>query len=212
MKNILKHVFSTMVCIVAASSHSVKAEDGLSHLFTAENLSLDDNFHSGRFEPSVGAGVLFSPMITGKGRPTENYALGDAQVGYMVTDLWGEGFLRGNFELAVEAFGAGIFSGTGNYVAGGTLWFRYNFVPHDWRVLPYAQVGGGLTSMDIDHRYDGMNFNFNVDAALGARYFIEPRLAVNLEYRFQHISNADLGRHNIGINAEGPVLAVSWFL
>lgn len=64
--------------------------------------------------------------------------------------------------------------------------------------------------MDIDHRYDGMNFNFNVDGAAGLRYFITPQVSLNLEYRFQHISNANLGRHNLGLNAEGPVLAVSW--
>ncbi len=213
MKNILKNVFSTMVCLLAASGFRAGAADGaLSNSFSAENLSLEENFHSGRFEPAVGGGVLFSPIVAGKGRPVENYAPATVQLGYMVTDLWGEGFPRGNLELAVEGFGAGIFSGTGHYIAGSTLLFRHNFVPHGWRVIPFVELGAGLTSMDIDHRYDGQNFNFNLSAALGARYFIQPRLAVSLEYRYQHISNADLGAHNIGLNAEGPVLSLSWFL
>ncbi|HZQ48297.1 MAG TPA: acyloxyacyl hydrolase, partial [Verrucomicrobiae bacterium] len=125
-------------------------------------------------------------------------------------DVGGGGLFRGNFEMAPEFFGSGIFEGTGTYIVGGTLWFRYNFVPRESRLVPYAQVGGGWVFMDIDHRYDGENFNFNLDAAVGLRYFLKPRLSVNLEYRVQHISNANLWQHNLGLNSQGPVLGVSW--
>jgi hypothetical protein len=79
-------------------------------------------------------------------------------------------------------------------------------------MIPYFQVGGGWTFMDIDHRYDGENFNFNVDGSAGLRYFFQPRVSLNLEYRFQHISNANLWKHNIGLNSEGPVIGISWLL
>jgi hypothetical protein len=186
------------------------AQTDATNSFTPNDFSLDDHFHGGRHEASLGAGVLFSPFISVNRRPTVNYAFGDAQLGFMVTDVAGIGLFRGNFELAPEVFGAGIFGSTGTYIAGGTLWFRYNFVPRQSRVVPYAQVGGGWVFMDIDHRYDGENFNFNVDGAAGLRYFIKPRISLNAEYRFQHISNANLWRHNLGLNAEGPVLGISW--
>lgn len=204
-KCVLAFVFLAVMAALRAS-----AQIDSTNSFTLENLSLDDRFHGGQHEASLGVGVLFSPFIAVKSRPTVNYAFGDAQLGFMVTDVAGSGPLRGNFELAPEFFGAGIFGSTGSYIVGGTLWFRYNFVPRQSRFVPYAQVGGGWAFMDIDHRYDGMNFNFNVDGAVGLRYFIQPQVSLNLEYRFQHISNANLGEHNLGLNAEGPVLAVSW--
>jgi hypothetical protein len=34
---------------------------------------------------------------------------------------------------------------------------------------------------------------------------------LNLECRYQHISNANTGKHNLGINAIGPLLGVSYF-
>jgi len=35
--------------------------------------------------------------------------------------------------------------------------------------------------------------------------------ALNLEYRYQHISNANIGPKNLGINASGPFLGASCF-
>jgi hypothetical protein len=34
---------------------------------------------------------------------------------------------------------------------------------------------------------------------------------LNVECRYQHISNANLSRHNIGINADGPMIGLSHF-
>ena len=182
-----------------------------SPLPSIDKLFLEDNFRRGQWEGAVGGATLFSPIGPTKNRPVLNYALGNVQAGYMLNDVSRNDFLRGNFELAPEAFGARIFHGPGHYIAGATLWVRYNFVPPRWRVLPYAQAGAGLTSTDIDHRYDGQDFNFNLDLAGGIRCFIVPRWALNLEYRYQHISNANLGNKNIGINAHGPALELSWF-
>ena len=36
------------------------------------------------------------------------------------------------------------------------------------------------------------------------------RLALTAEYRFQHISNANIAPHNLGINAHGPMVGCSW--
>lgn len=188
------------------------ARSDTSNFFTADNMSLDELFHGSQHELSFGAGPMFSPFIASTVRPTVDYALAEAQYGFMVSDVAGPGIFRGNVELLPAVFGAGIWENTGHYIAGGTLWFRYNFVPQNSRIIPYFQVGGGWTFMDIDHRYDGENFNFNVDGGAGVRYFIKPKVSLNLEYRFQHISNADLWKHNIGLNAQGPILGVSWFL
>jgi opacity protein-like surface antigen len=68
-----------------------------------------------------------------------------------------------------------------------------------------------LVTTDIDRGLVGQPFNFSLDLGVGLRYFVTRRWSINLEYRFQHISNADLGQRNIGINAQGPVLGISCF-
>ena len=73
------------------------------------------------------------------------------------------------------------------------------------------QIGAGLTNTDLDRRIEGQNFNFNLNVGVGTRYFINPNWTVNLEYRFQHISNANLSSRNIGVNAEGFNFGVSYF-
>lgn len=203
-------VCTLMPALFAFSTQPLLAQDAGGDPASSGTFSLDDHFHTGRREASFGVGTLFSPMIVTANRPTVDYSFAYGQLGFMVTDLAGKGPLRGNLELAPEFFGAGIYENTGHYIVGGTLWIRYNFVQKGWRLVPYLQAGGGSVYTDMSHRYDGMNYNFNVDAAAGLRYFVSRRCSLDLEYRFQHISNADLGRHNLGTNAQGPVLGLSW--
>ena len=201
---------SSVVIALGISATSLFAQTDSLKSSSETGFNLEDNFQTGRMEITTGVGTLFSPMIKVINRPTVDYSLAYGQLGFMVSDVAGKGFWRGNLEMVPEAFAAGIYENTGHYIAGGTFWIRYNFVPHHWRVVPYAQVGGGVTLTDMSHQYTGQNFNFNVDAAAGLRYFIRQGCSLNLEYRFQHISNANLGRHNLGTNAQGPVLGFSW--
>ena len=214
---------SSVVIALGISATSLFAQTDSLKSSSETGFNLEDNFQTGRMEikaavigDTVGdpfkdtAGPALNPMIKVINRPTVDYSLAYGQLGFMVSDVAGKGFWRGNLEMVPEAFAAGIYENTGHYIAGGTFWIRYNFVPHHWRVVPYAQVGGGVTLTDMSHQYTGQNFNFNVDAAAGLRYFIRQGCSLNLEYRFQHISNANLGRHNLGTNAQGPVLGFSW--
>lgn len=180
-------------------------------LADSNGFSVDDHFQRGWHEATIGSSVYFSNVITGFNRPDLNYASGFIQTAYTLTSPSGEGPFRGSFQLAPEAFGAGIFHGPGSYIAGGTLWFRYLFVQPGWRLVPFIEGGGGGTSMNIPHSYDGKDFNFNLDLGAGVRYFVCQHSSLNLEYRFQHISNADLWEHNIGVNAGGPSLSLSFY-
>lgn len=207
---------SLRLCLsITASALALWILDAAAQTNSSENsstaFSLDDHFQRGWHEATTGAGVMFSPFVATKNWPTINYAFAYGQAGYMIDDVRGEGIFRGNFELVPDLFAAGIWQRTGHYIAGWTLWGRYNFVPPGWRVTPYMQLGAGAVLTDISHQIDGQNFNFNLDISLGVRYFIKRNLSLNAEYRYQHISNADTGRHNLGINANGPVLGVSWF-
>ena len=176
----------------------------------ASEFASDTAFRSGGFEAAFNNGVMFSPFIATGGRPTINYTMTEIQLGYMLGTPHGDSWWRGNFELVGEGFGSAIFQGPGSWIAGMTIWGRYNFVPRDCHWAPYAQVGLGLTSTDIDHNIVGQPFNFNIDVGVGVRYLFSTRWAMSLEYRYQHISNANSGKHNLGINANGPILGISY--
>ena len=177
----------------------------------AEGFSPGPLFERGRYELTLDSGALFSPIGLPKNRPKVNYTITELELGYMLGGVSGKGWWRGNFEVLADGFGSAIFQGPGSYTAGFTLWLRYNLVPATWRVVPYVQAGGGVLSTDIDRGLVGQPFNFNLDAGVGLRCFLSARWSIALEYRFQHISNADLGKKNVGINAQGPILGVSYF-
>lgn len=187
------------------------AQDTNAAAALSPSFAVGDLFASGRYEAALTSGVLFSPVGVELNRPTINYAITGIQVGRMLGGIHGRGWLRGSFEVVGEGFGSAIFEGPGSYIAGITVWLRYNFVRPGWRFVPYVQGGAGLLSTDIDRGLVGQPFNFNLDLGAGVRYFIAPRLSLNLEYQFQHISNANLGKSNIGINAQGPILGISYF-
>jgi opacity protein-like surface antigen len=203
----VRTAFSTILLFAwsLAKAGNSPAEDASFEGFSTTNL-----FQYKRCEAAFNNGVLFSPIAPAHDRPTINYTLSEVQLGYMLSDVKGAGWWRGNVELAAAGFGGAVYQGPGGYVAGGTLWLRYNFVPPGWRVIPYVQGGAGVTSTDIDHEIVGEPFNFNLDLAAGARCFIARRWALSLEYRYQHISNANISNKNLGINAHGPILGVSF--
>lgn len=173
--------------------------------------SADPLFQGGRHEVSLNNGLMFSPFLARANRPDLNYTLSEAQMGFMLSDVHDAWWLRGNFEALAGVFGGGLFEGKGSYVSGVTLWLRYNFVfQENTRLVPYLEAGAGLSMADVDHYLLGETFNFNLDLSAGARYLLSDHWSVNLEYRYQHISNANLSSSNIGINAQGVALGISY--
>ncbi len=177
---------------------------------SATDSGLDHWFERGRRELMFSNGVLFSPVIAIGHRPTINYTMTEVEYGYMLRDAAGDDWWRGNFELIGEALAGWIFIGDGSWIAGGTLWLRYNFVQPDSHFVPFAQAGAGMVSTDISHKIDGQPFNFNLEWGVGVRYLLDHRWSLNLELRYQHISNANTGRHNLGVNAIGPIVGISY--
>jgi len=173
--------------------------------------SLSDNFQNGRYDLTLSSGVLFSPIGADHDRPTVNYTISTLQFGWMFTDVHGSGWLRGNWEATAEVIGGAIFAGRGSYIAGATGWVKYNFVQPDWRVIPYLGAGVGAEATDMDPTLVGETFNFNLNIAAGLKCFITPRWALDIQCRYQHTSNAKLANHDIGVNAVGPILGLSYF-
>jgi lipid A 3-O-deacylase len=191
----------SLAVIYATAAH---AQEGRQNDFS-------DQFQRGTCELTVASGVMFSPIGADKGRHTVDYSLSGLQCGWMLTDVNRSGWLRGNVELAGEAIGGAVFKGRGSYLAGGTAWLRYNFVQPNWRVVPYLQAGAGAEGTDMDQRLIGEKFNFNLDIAAGLRCFVARDWSLNVECRYQHISNGTIAKHDVGINAVGPMIGLSYF-
>jgi lipid A 3-O-deacylase len=192
--------FSIPLVLVCASAAGADATNDLSNYFNREHHDV-----------TLMSGTMFSPIGADQHRSREYYTLSGLQFGWMLTDVGDGGWPRGNWELSLEAMGGKVFSGKGSYVVGGTLWARYNFIQPNWRVVPYLQGGVGAEATDMDRRLVGQTFNFNLDIAAGMRCFVARNWALDLECRYQHLSNGTLAKHDVGINAVGPMIGVSYF-
>src|ERR1022692_3008049 len=132
-----KGVFcATVLCL---NSQWARAEDTNNTVTLPISFEVGDLFTSGRYEAMLTSGVLFSPVGNEQNRPTINYAVTGVQLGRMMGNVRGRGWWRGNLELAAEGFGSAVYEGSGSYIAGMTVWVRYNFVPEGWRLIPYIQ-------------------------------------------------------------------------
>jgi opacity protein-like surface antigen len=172
----------------------------------------EDLFQNGKYELSLNSGVMFSPVGAVKNRSTVNYTLTELQLGWMLTDAGnGSSWYRGNFELVGAVMGGAVYDGKGSYIAGVTALARYNFVPPGSRWVPFVQAGGGAELTDINQDLLGEHFNFNLDVGAGLRYLINQNWSLSAECRYQHLSNAKLAAHDVGINAVGPMISLSHF-
>ena len=176
-----------------------------------------DPFAKGRMELELLAGGFGS--FNGKGRPTApnmSYGLGEARLGWMLTDPSGRGIFRGNYEVLLGAFGGFINDGPGNYLAGGEVVIRYNFIQPTASVVPFIQLGfGGAYSdaaeEDTIQKMIGADCSFQLQAALGVRWFLTERWALTTALQYQHFSNAKFNERNKGLDALGGFIGVSYF-
>jgi lipid A 3-O-deacylase len=170
-------------------------------------------FAKGRMELQIGAGAFHS-IKNSDSRPEVTDVGGVIRAGWMLTDVSGDGFLRGNWEFLIEAAASGIVNGPGDVLAGGAILLRYNFV-QDGNWVPYFQLGGGGTYSDMhedrSQRLLGSEWSFNLQAGLGLRYLWSDQCALFIEATYRHISNADSADRNIGLNSVGGYVGVSLF-
>jgi lipid A 3-O-deacylase len=81
---------------------------------------------------------------------------------------------------------------------------RWNFSQHDSaRVVPWAQLGGGLlwTNHTFPYNYYGTTsvINFTPQVGAGVNIFNRPKHSVNFAMKAVHFSNAGLSEHNPGV-------------
>lgn len=128
----------------------------------------------------------------------------------VLTDPIGDGWWRGAVSLGVEAAFLGIAEPTSAYGIGVTPKVVYTLTAFG-SLKPYIEGGGGPLWTNFNGRIpeQGTDFNFLVGGGAGATYDLTARWALNAGLRFSHISNADTGSPNRGLNYLMPFVGLS---
>jgi opacity protein-like surface antigen len=118
-------------------------------------------------------------------------------------------FLPGSFELVGEPTYLTVFQHQTVHVGGLAAILKYNFrTGTPW--VPYLVGGAGLAFASHRVPHGGTNFNFLMEGGLGLQYALTPRSLLNVEWRFQHFSNADISLPNPSLNTSLFLLGVSF--
>lgn len=172
--------------------------------------SVGEGFLSAANSVSFEAGAAAGLAILG-GHQRHDLALTSISYGHMLEPERGEDhWYRGNWELRGELFGGPQFSPSANYVMGLTPHLRYDFATGT-RLIPFVDAGAGVSATGVGAPDLSGTFEFNLQGAVGAHWFIRNNLAVTTEARYLHLSCAGMHSPNLGLNAVAGMIGLSWF-
>ena len=134
------------------------------------------------------------------------------QLGLVFTDELGSGILAGNIEGLIEPVAAHYWEPFSASLFGGSLVLKYNFLSFG-RWMPFWDAGAGMSWTDLAPRIEEQStqFNFLLQTGPGVSYFVSQNWAITMGIRFHHISNANIGNRNTGLNAWLFNLGFSFF-
>jgi lipid A 3-O-deacylase len=121
--------------------------------------------------------------------------------GWILTGPVGPGFLRGQFEYAVDVVPVFLVDQKFDTAYGFGLnpfALKWNFT-RPRKVVPYFELGGGTLFTNYYVPPGTSRVNFTSSGALGL-HFLRSKYNLSAELRFMHISNASLANLNPGIN------------
>jgi lipid A 3-O-deacylase len=181
----------------------------------APETGVEALFRPGTVTTQVLGGAYFNVNL-GPSIPTFNYVPVVLREGWMLTcptdHLWG----YGNYECLFDITGAAITSNYGHWFAGPSFYLRFNWLPPGSCIVPYAQVGTGAVFNDAykdqSQRAIGQSLEFYQHVELGLKYFVAPNMSLDVEGGLQHLSNGGLARRNLGVNAVGAMVGLTYYL
>ncbi len=129
-----------------------------------------------------------------------------------LTDPVGDSWYRGQVSLGAEMVYLEFREPIVTHGIGFTPRIKYTFVALN-RIRPYLEFAGGPFWTDLGGRIpeQGSQFNFVLTGGIGVSLFIAPHIAVNVGYRFHHISDAGTKYPNLGLNASLPFAGFSFY-
>lgn len=157
--------------------------------------------------------ALRFPFQDSSANPNRSAVFIMPRIGMVMTDEIQAGLLTGNLEVLVEPFFAQFTHPFSAEAAGGTLVFKYNLLSFG-RWMPFWDVGAGMLWTNLAPRIRELStpLNFVIETGPGIQYFITEQTTLTIGVRYNHISNADTGERNIGLNAVLPYAGLAWFL
>ncbi len=201
------------LCTAVTTVHGAEATTAETPDSTRVSLwegEVGDGFRKGAHEVdlSVAAG-LGMPILGSKER--HQWVLGVADYGWVFSDVVAKDhWYQGNWELLGDLFGGIQYHPDHAFLVGVAPLLRYNFATGT-RWVPFVNAGAGVTATDIRDGDLSTKFEFNLQIGAGVHYFLKDNLALTLQYRFLHISDAGISSPNLGVNDSNVVLGASWF-
>ncbi len=174
------------------------------------SADIGQGFRRGAQEAGLSVGAGFGMRVLGT-RHLHDWALGAVHYGRMLTGVLApDRWYGGNLEFIGSLFGLGQYRTERGYAVGLTPMLRYDFAIGS-RVVPFFGVGAGATFTNIRGGDLSTDFEFNLQGGGGIDIFLRENLALSLEYRFIHLSNASWSTPNLGVNTSNLLVGLSWF-
>ena len=141
--------------------------------------------------PEWNKGVFFGGGTTVASSPSGSNLVLGFRLGRVLTNEHGPGILRGTYEMAIDIVPLDEYWINGGQYAGGVdpVVFKWNFTS-GCKVAPYFAAVG-----------DTSQINFTSGPEIGAQIFGKGRNSWDISVKAYHLSNASLGNHNPGLNA-----------
>ncbi len=133
-----------------------------------------------------------------------------AHLGYNIKTVPHGSDRPGIFSLFIEPQVNPIFSPRNDYEAGIGFGVQYLY-PLTKKLDPYILSSAGPHYISLNSTDQAPGFNFLLTAGAGFYYYLDSKTAINIGWRFRHISNAGLRHPNLGINIHCGVIGLSFF-
>lgn len=159
---------------------------------------------------SLEAGAARGLSVIGSTEAHE-LALTSLSAGHVfATTVGADHWYRGNLELRIELLSGAQFSPSSSWLVAMNPHLRYNFAAGT-RLVPFIDLSPGAMLTDIGRPDLGTRFEFDLQAGFGAHWFLRRGLALTVEARYIHISDANTGHPNHGVNSLLGLAGVTWF-
>jgi hypothetical protein len=91
---------------------------------------------------------------------------------------------------------------------GFGLQYAYPITP---KISPYVMGSVGPHYITLQNEHQANGFIFSDTVGVGLYYYLDKKSAINLGYRYRHISNADLKSPNGGLDTQFGIIGYSVF-
>ena len=117
---------------------------------------------------------------------------------------------KGMFEVVYEPFISTIVHPEANIEFGLPIFLKYSY-PLTEKLYPFLELGTGPYYMSLRTVEQSTHFNFIDQAGIGISYFLKENLAIQVTYRYRHVSNFSIREPNNGIEASVYLVGMSWY-